>query len=164
MTMQNRPPIRARRTTFLLYAAAALLSAAAVQTVGCRGSSVPVGETALANLRANVAAYEKAPSEAQAAAVEVAFAELDTEIAKLQAEATTASGESKQATSDRAKQLATERYELRNRYAKAIVAAKVDSAGETVKSLGAAMGRGLQAAGKSLEGAATDAKEKPPAD
>lgn len=145
-------------------AIALALLAIALVLQGCRGAAGPAGEVELAALRANVAAYEEKPSEEQAARVEASFAELDAEIAQLNLAATTDSGASAQATKQREEALAKERYELRNRYAKAIVAAKAAAAGDAVRSLGAEIGRGLQAAGKSLEGAAEGDGDKPAAE
>jgi hypothetical protein len=72
-------------------------------------------------------------------------------------------GESKKALGDRAEQLVTERHELRHRDAKAIVVAKVDAVAG-LQSFGAKIGKGMQAACESFEGAASGTKEKAPAE
>jgi hypothetical protein len=122
--------------------------------LACSSPSQPAGESALVKLRKSIATYEQSPSDARGAQVEVGFAELDTEIAKLRATEAASSGEAKSAAAKRVEELDAERYELRNRYAKAIVAGKMKAVGDAMKSHGEKMGKGLEAAGQKMQDAA----------
>ena len=134
-------------------ASLALVGVSIVVACGCSRTDT-VGRDAVETLEMRIAAYETSPSPALAADVEVAFAALDGEIARLEAQAARAGGEAKRADEKRAEELGEVRYDLRNRYARAIVAAKVDAAGEAVRSVGESIGRGLKNAGQKLQDAA----------
>jgi hypothetical protein len=104
--------------------------------------------SAVDQVRNDIAAYRKAPSDAAAARVDASLARLDAEIAELRAKSASGAGGAEEAD-----HLEEARGELRKQY----LAAKLEAAGGAARSAleaaGRSLGDQLEKAGKNLKDA-----------
>jgi hypothetical protein len=106
-----------------------------------------------AEIAAQIAAYEKEPSDALQARIEASFARLDAEVAELRADAETRTGAAKDEALAKADALAARGSELRKKFYAARFGAASEAAKNAVKQLGVTLGKGLESAGEKMKDA-----------
>ena len=108
---------------------------------------------AVAELEVQIERYRKDPSDALAARIDASFARLDADVAEIRADAATKSDEAKAAALARADALEAKGGELRKQYYTARVDRAAEAAKSAVQEFGQKMGKGLESAGKKIQGA-----------
>lgn len=108
-----------------------------------------------AELRDEIAAYERADPAANEDRIASLFAKLDAEVAALRADEMAAAPADRGPLTAKREALAAERTELQTTYAKARVTRLGNAADKAIRGMADQLGRGLEDAGRALREGAT---------